>query len=614
MKPQNPDLSSHYAAVKEIAIDGVDKNSIRECLEDKVNEITKLKEENLALNTKVKIADEASKLMEAEYAFQRNEYEQEIEMLKQNEENLKKALLKFESRQNFDVDIEFQKKVATLQSNYDKAINQIQVLEKENEAKLSKLQNKNLKLRNAYQELLNTVEKYQKRIDRRNKIIEELSNQLQNQSIHFADKAEQEESLTVQKLKQKLNRQTARLNQVETRNADIEKQLSHCESEFEILNDILNTRIPINEEWIEIRNRIKNLMTNTKVIFTSPISSHESSAKIPILNNNERESHEATPEKQLQTKENEAKFNELKEKYEKLIHFAPQQRIRMQYAKVICKNHYLIVDNVLNLHNAMFNSDLIGLRPIALMAIFLNRWINIKQHSISDSYDDVSLMSLSAIPKLSFIEKFKQINEKFSELTSEIINAKNNLISSQEKIKSLQQQLSQIDSNNEGQRKEFEATKKALHSLRNHLSSLQEELATAIPSEKFEEVLSKSTYNELELEMIKDDSKKLREEIEDKDILIHELSKKIREYEVIKETKEDEIKDIRTISENRCHEIEILKTKLKDKTKELLALERIVYQSNPVVLDPGINNKKAEKEKKEPININPLFLGSAVVK
>ncbi|OHT15647.1 hypothetical protein TRFO_42422 [Tritrichomonas foetus] len=620
MENKKPELSEHLAAVKEIAIDGYEHSSIMGTLENKVGEVTKLKEENLSLNTQIKIMNESLKLMEAEFAFQRSEYEQEIEMYKTNEENLKKSLLKFET--HVPIEIEVYQKFQELQTNYEKALERINELENSNDQKLLKLQGKHQKLRNAYQEVLNSASHWQKRIDRRNNAIEELTEKLQKQKDEIDEykKIVPEGSLTIQKLNQKLQRQTTKALQLESKNAEIEKSLAHCESEFEILTDLLNTKVSINDEWTKIRNKIKSLIENNSNSRKNDSSSSSSASTSPenspislknqsgIKNSNIENSTLELQSNEL--REMKIKCKELQDNYDRITHYAPQQRIRLLFARTICKNHYYLVNRFLELHSIIFQSDIPTLRPVVLMAVLLNRWIKIRQHTIPDKYDDVSLMSLSSIPKVAFSEKFRQLNEKYADVTAQLVEVKQDLINSQNKINDLQHKINLNDENNEGQRKELQAAQHTIAFLKEHLSSIQEELATAVPSDKFEEVLSKTTYLELEIESLNTDVKHLTDEVEEKDIIISKLTRQIKANEVYKESKEDEIKDIRTISESRCHEIELLKAKLKDKTKELLSLERIIHQTNPLLL----NGNSIIEEKKEKTTINPVFLGNPIVK
>ena len=84
--PSSSDASSiqeHMASVRSIAEKGLEQSSILECLHGKVNELLKYREKAIALETQVKIAEEMLELQKAETAFMQEEYEKEIETLKQ---------------------------------------------------------------------------------------------------------------------------------------------------------------------------------------------------------------------------------------------------------------------------------------------------------------------------------------------------------------------------------------------------------------------------------------------------------------------------------------------------------------------------------------------------
>lgn len=608
------DLPSHLKKAKEIAIDGLDHSSVFDCLETKINENTQLKEEVLSLNAQIKIITESMKLQEAEYAFQRSEYEQEIEMYKTNEENLKKSLLKFET--HVPIEIEVYQKYQELQTNYDNALKRIQELE--NDSQKQKLQNKYIKLRAAYQELQATIPKLQKKIERRNKAIEELNQQIQQKDevITSSRSTSSSGEISIQKINQKYQRQTTKLQQLESRNAELEKQVSHCECEFEVLNDILDMKSSIQDEWTAIRQKIKNLIENNQTIKSEDNINNNSS----LLNNsgqmNKNDSNYQKEQNNADKKAEEAKdeeINELTRKlreitsvYEKEKQFAPQQRIRSFFIRRIAQNYSFLVDKLSNLHNVMFEPEKQELRPLVLMSIFLIRWLKIKQHTISNDFDEISLFSLSSSRKITFLEKIDQIQSKYIELTNDLINSKKSLIEYQQKVESMQNVIDQNEANTEGQRNELKAANDTIDALREYSNSIQEELALAIPPEKFEETLTKMTDLELEIDCLSQKVKKLTDEMEDKDILIQDLTREIKANDYLKESKEAEINDIRKISENRCHEIEVLKAKLKDKTKELLALERLIHQTNPLLL----NSTSVADENQEQNTINPVFLGN----
>ncbi|KAK8892378.1 hypothetical protein M9Y10_029604 [Tritrichomonas musculus] len=616
MEASKFDLPSHLAKAKEIAIDGLDRSSVFDCLEMKISEATKLKEENLYLNTQIKILTESMKLQEAEYAFQRNEYEQEIQMHKTNEENLKQSLLKFETQA--PIDIEIYQKYQDLQENYDNALKRIKELEEGPQ----KYQNKYNKIRTAYQELQASIPKFQKKIDRRNKAIEDLTQQIQkkdeemNNLLKNSGMNSSSSQISIQKMNQKFQRQTAKLQQLEARNAEVEKQLSHCESEFEVLNDILDIKSPIQDEWVEVRNKIKSLIENvsnnkndenavksndnSEITITNTIANNSNTAaELKIKSDQKNEQNE-------NIRELEMKLLDVNDAYKRATRFASQQKIRSIFARTIAKNHSFLINKISELHDVMFESEPQTFRPFVLMAVFLIRWFKIKQHTISSDFDEVSLLSFSASPKLSFSQKIDKLQSKYVELTTDLINSKKSLIEFQQKVDSLQATIDQNEANTEGQRNELAAAKDTIESLKEYSNSIQEELALAIPPEKFEETLTKVTYLELEIDSLSLKVKKLNEEMEDKDILIQDLSREIKANDFIKESKEEEIKDIRKISEDRCHEIEVLRAKLKDKTKELLALERLIHQTNPLLL----NSVTLKDENQEQNNINPAFLRS----
>lgn len=615
------ELPSHLKVAKEIAIDGLDRSSVFDCLQVKVNENTKLKEDNLQLTTQIQLMTESMKLQEAEFAFQRNEYEQEIQALRTSEENLKKSLLKFET--HVPIEIEVYQKYQELQTNYDQALKTIHQLE-ENPNNLEK-RNKCKQLALENKELHNNILKLEKKIERRNKVIEELTQKIQEKDDSMRDLLNNSgisgslNQSSIQKMNQKFQRQANRIHELELAKSKMEKKISHCECEFEVLSDMLDIKASIDCEWMDIRNKVKELMATSnkiKIIEQNEANSNSYQAIYQPVEN-DYEKNQAAEKEAAAARTNdfsseeihnlEMKLLDVTNSYDKLNRFTPQQRIRLLFAKTIAQNHSFIIDKISMLYDIMYNTEKPMLRSLILMSTFLMRWVRIKKHTISNDYDDVSLLSYSSHPKISFAEKIDQLSSKYLEITGELVKSKADSISQQNQIQTLQNEIDQNEKNTKDQKNELLAAKHTISALQERFSAIQEELAFAVPPAKFEESLTRSTYLELEVDKYVSKIKELTEEIEEKDLFIHDLSKEVKACEFMKVSKEQEINDIKAISEKRCHEIELLKAKLNDKTKELLALERLINQTDPLLLKSGF----VQLDSKDKSAINPAFLAKS---
>lgn len=113
-------LKDQLESTKSISGKTFDQASILESLTNKVNELQQYKEENIALRSQLKIAQETSKLQEVEFAFQRSELEAEIESMKKEEDELRKGISGQFQGKDHQYDVQVQLKQDQLESKYKK--------------------------------------------------------------------------------------------------------------------------------------------------------------------------------------------------------------------------------------------------------------------------------------------------------------------------------------------------------------------------------------------------------------------------------------------------------------------------------------------------------------
>lgn len=93
-------LKEHLALSHSIKEKGYDQNTVLECLQNKVNELLKFQEEAVSLKAELKITTERCNLQAAEFSFVKDELQQEIDHLRENETKLRMALAKAQSEKS----------------------------------------------------------------------------------------------------------------------------------------------------------------------------------------------------------------------------------------------------------------------------------------------------------------------------------------------------------------------------------------------------------------------------------------------------------------------------------------------------------------------------------
>lgn len=150
-------IRDHMDATHTISEKVYGQSSILECLQAKVDELLKYKEQFIALESQLKIAQETNKLQSAEFAFQRSQLQEEIDQLKSKEKELVEQLSKREqeiiAKHKYDVDVKIEESNAikakyekwkarckALKADLQKAENGNSCLIEENKAKEKQLQ------------------------------------------------------------------------------------------------------------------------------------------------------------------------------------------------------------------------------------------------------------------------------------------------------------------------------------------------------------------------------------------------------------------------------------------------------------------------------------------
>jgi chromosome segregation ATPase len=102
-------VKDQIGATHNISEKALNQSSILESLQAKVNEVLRLKEQLMMVESQLKIAQEQCRLQEAEFAFQRSDYEADIEQLRDREAELLKEVSRVQAEkasiQNVNVDV-----------------------------------------------------------------------------------------------------------------------------------------------------------------------------------------------------------------------------------------------------------------------------------------------------------------------------------------------------------------------------------------------------------------------------------------------------------------------------------------------------------------------------
>ncbi|OHT11252.1 hypothetical protein TRFO_19339 [Tritrichomonas foetus] len=631
----NDSLKEQLAITKEISSQGLGNSSMLNCLQAKVKELLQYKEENISLTSQLKIAKETLQLQEAEFAFQRSEYEAEINSLKQNEQNLQKAFsnkqkeakmqydvnVKLDASQNSTMMMKYQKwkqKYKTLFlehqelgqqlneknqnlniSHYSSSSEQDEIIKKlKSELKANRKQQKQEvetfindinKLKSEKEELKAKLR--QMKIENQNKeleiksIIEEQEGN-NNSTLNIENQISSAEE-ECQKLRIKIKSLTKKNHNYEKIIENIPRQqnlLQHVEIEYSNLCDIVGIEPgDIGKQWTSLiqecekfvnSNDTINELKNQNSTLQKRITTILSEKRQNRLNNENGNNNNQGSEDYLEGMFCEVNcLRKIKEQLESRIDKYQYER---RFSTHILNIYSLLVKQIDYLHESLFGDTTTKMRPLILTFIFARRFFQFKK--VQADNDESALKIFRGRIKYAADAKLAEIKEKISTLSEDLFDTKQQMAQY-----SIQSQ--QFENNHDHKQFELQSTNDKLtlatgklQYLKNRMSEMQEELATLIPPD-----VHNKTCEELE------QYKKKNAHLNKKVLHLQQKLSKYGEIEKVfnKEIKNFEwntsqvcvdIKEMKSQLQQQKNENDTLKTMLNEKVKEILALERLIIR------------------------------------
>lgn len=223
-------LRDQLEATKAINKESRESSDVIDCLQNKVRESVKLKEDVLGLESQLKIAKETINLQEAAFAFEKNEYEKEIQQLRDSEAQLRTKLTQMETN------------IRNNTYTYE-----VQVKLNQNAEKIKNLTEKNEKLKAKNKELDANCKNMQSKVDA---LIEEK---------HQAE-------IESTKNKESLNSQQTLIKQ----------QLADKDKEIERLNGLLIQQEATNKEFADKNNELEDVIAQLQQKISEKRNKHKS--------------------------------------------------------------------------------------------------------------------------------------------------------------------------------------------------------------------------------------------------------------------------------------------------------------------------------------------------
>lgn len=613
----SPDVSKVKECQKsalDIADHVIKESSLVDSFQNKVNEVQMAREQIITLQSQLKISEETQRLMEAEFSFQKEEYEKEIEKLKKQQEELQNELV---SKMNKQTTINVEALIAKEKEKFENQAKQMQIQIDELQSSLNIERSKSKSVSDNISEISNISSSLQAQITDKDKRISQLLADIQekdriiNTQKEKLDEKEKsilemqsrqpmsEDSvpLIVEKLRNRLSRANDKisdLQKIEVQNKKFAEVLTHYETQREILNDILQAEDENpRQDWTQLRNSALNAISLAKEL--PKVKKELSLAQEQINNLNILiKDYNSLKEQLINAKAKLSDLENVNERYNKLQvdnsvlqttakrneQFSTMNSIRNLCAVALNMSQREISNSVSRLYNSITGEKDVNIRPIALTLFFITRWRRIAQHRSNDTgIDPMALVAFASSSGHSTILKIDKILEKYVNLTKEVVDIKIKLARSQEKRAAMRQIIVDQQTNAEQGYAKLKKEKIAINLLKERMKELQREMATLLPADKAEQLRTRITELEVENDKLNQENAEMDETINEQAAAIERMSAQLVDFEAAKNYSGKEVERLKEIAARREKEAEILDARLKEKTRDMLALERYAVQT-----------------------------------
>jgi hypothetical protein len=595
--------------------------------EAKVKELLESRERVITLEAELKMARESADIMKAEFSLQVAEYQAEIESLKQRETELRDALVKAQAANGQHIDVnayvtvreKYQKLKRTnadLQRDYahleERLAHQtpsedVEAFKREIQEPRSSRDVQEAQFTEAFQKqrqhLKNRVERREQLITQLQAENQRLTRELEDRSAVYDDR---EHRRLIQKV-QRHNGQLQKLKAVTAKNKHFQELLRHYDAQRQVLNDILGAE-DLNPElpWSNLRTKAKegceaisklNATTDQLAAAVRRIEDllreqtgvDELQMRIVAL----KKKNEQLQQVAQQIARSEQAVREIEAETGRARRFAEQQKVRTRFACSIAAHQKRLIDQISALHYTLTGESDPILRPILLAVVFLHRWRRIASLK---SFDPSALVAFASVSDNTVDFKLKTIQDLFLALSNELKATKEPLVE--------QKGLNRQPRGGEIGMAEVEASRAQIALYKRRIKELVAQNAELVAADRFDEVIRHATDVELENDQLRETIETKQAEIDHHAEVIQTLTRDLAKAQLQHEADQKEAARVAGLLDQRQTQIAVLRTKLHDRTKDLLALERMNdYKPAGAAAAP-------EDDPSLPLaKINPVFLG-----
>jgi DNA repair exonuclease SbcCD ATPase subunit len=647
------------------------------------------------LESQLKIAKESGGLQEAEFAFQKSEYQAEIDHLQNREKELLQEIARLQTEkvtsQNVNVDVQVghgkpdpvdaERSIIELRNEMEALVKENLALKAECESTKKRLQATDTDSARKTEDLAQITDDFQrqrteflKQLSEAKGTIKALRHDLKTATnAHATDKADYEAKLghaqnKIEKQKAKLSElhgdhaslasaseeAASHLKLLESRFAESRSQskllrkelratqerlraaeeflaqqkeiLAMAELAHENLSDLLGIELDDNDsKWDQITEKVAALVSENETLHELQFEKDKLQKRLAAALEDRRvklesqSGSEAGNGKSRRVSELDQIRKELEQKTKLIAGLAFRRKITQLLDKFMVS----ISREIFDLHSSVCGFNSAPFRPIVLAIVFVMRIRS--SRPVDTSFRSLDLFAGRSIHSPSL--RLKAVREKFTALTQQLLTAKQNVVELTANMANVIEERDIAQLTLRSNSHEVKIYRKKIALTKQRMNELQTELASLVSPEIYNEVtqaLDQTKEKVIELEGKID---ALQHEIETRNVLERNLRADNEQLEATTENHEEAIQEMRNQLTSRAEEVEELKALIREKTREILALERLVARQKETesstvltvnslavenhelqIADATVWRGKPEVDSPPPA-INPAFLG-----
>ncbi|OHT09960.1 hypothetical protein TRFO_21061 [Tritrichomonas foetus] len=258
-------------------------------------------------------------------------------------------------------------------------------------------------------------------------------------------------------------------------------------------------------------------------------------------------------------------------------------KMRLRFAKFIDKTQIPILNAVADFHTSVFHTEQSNFKAIILAIMFAKKFPLIAKYG--GEINPSSLAFGGGKGLLSYEKKIRDLRSKMTDLEHDILFMKQSADDAQFEINRI---TSEKEAELHNSRLNPDAEKQ-IYKLKQHIGQLTRELSQKISPELYNKVTSNLEQIENVNKSLKEEIKRLTELLDKRNKRHSQMKLKFREYILASDHQSKMYQLTQRKIEKQTSEIDSLKCLLREKTREILALERLVNR-HTVINDASIKS------------------------